>query len=120
MQVDDVPPPDAPWERIADFARTFDGYAHFGEAWGERFNAVHESYFETEELPDDVDDLRACLFLEFRADRFTWGDDVMLSEPDSEGVRHIVDDPHFTSSPTQRYRRAILARLRQLLHDRPG
>jgi hypothetical protein len=69
-------------------------------------------------LPHDVDDLRACLFLEFRADRFTWGDDVMLSEPDADGVRHIVGNPDFASSPTQRYRRAVLDRLRELLAQR--
>jgi len=116
LRLDDIPLPDAPWEQIAEFAHTFNGYAHFGEAWGARFNAVRERYFETEELPDDLDDLRACLFLEFRADRFTWGDDVTLSEPDAEGVRHIVGNPDFESSPTQRYRRAVLAHLRELVN----
>jgi len=115
LRLDDVPPPDAPWEQIAEFAHTFNGYAHLGEAWGEKFNAVRERYFETEELPDDVDELRACLFCEFRMDRFSWGDDVSLSEADAEGVRHIINNPDFESTPTQRYRRAVLDRLRELL-----
>jgi hypothetical protein len=48
-------------------------------------------------------------------DRFTWGDDVTLSEPDAEGVRHIVGNPDFESSPTQQYRRAVISRIRELL-----
>jgi len=117
LRRDDVPAPDAEWERIAEFAHTFDGYAHFGEHWGERFNVVRERFLETGELPAEVDDLRACLFLEFRADRFTWGDDVTLSEPDAEGVRHVIPNPDLESSPTQRYRRAIIEQLRRLLDD---
>ena len=59
---------------------------------------------------------RACLFCEFRMDRFTWGDDVALSEPDADGVRHFVGNPDFESSPpTQQYRRAVIARIRGLL-----
>jgi hypothetical protein len=118
LRMEDVPTPDADWDRIAEFAHTFDGYAHFGERWGERYNAVRQRWSETGELPDDIDDLRACLFVEFRADRFTYGDEVMLGEPDAEGVRCIVANPDFESSPTQRYRRAIIARLRQLLESR--
>lgn len=115
LRLDDLPAIDAPWEQIAEFAHTLNGYAHFGEQWGERFNAIRERYFETGALSGDLDDLRACLFCEFRADRFTWGDDVALSEPDPEGVRHVVANPDFESSPTQKYRRAIIARIRELL-----
>lgn len=118
LRSDEVPTPDADWQRIADFAHTFDGYAHFGEEWGERFNAVRERYFESGELPDAIDDLRACLFLEFRADRFTWGDDVTLSEADEKRVRHVIANPDFERSPTQQYRRAIIAEVRRLL-ERP-
>ncbi len=78
LRLEDVPAVDAPWERIAEFAHTFNDYAHFGEQWGEKTNAVRERYFETRELPDEIDDLRACHFCEFRMDRFTWGDDVTL------------------------------------------
>jgi hypothetical protein len=62
----DVPRVDGPWQEINEFAHTFDGYAHFGEAWGARFNAVRQDYVANGQLPADIDDLRACLFLEFR------------------------------------------------------
>ncbi len=115
LKLQDVPTTSAPWEQIAEFARAFDGYAHFGEDWGERVGVVRERYFAGGGLPHHLDDLRGCLFCEFRMDRFMWGDDVMLSEPDAEGVRHFVDNPDFESSPTQQYRRAIIARIRELL-----
>jgi hypothetical protein len=115
LKLQDVPTTSAPWEQIAEFAHAFDGYAHFGNDWGEHVSAVRERYFASGDLPHGLDDLRACLFCEFRMDRFTWGDDVMLSEPDAEGVRHIVDNPDFESSPTQQYRRAIIACIRELL-----
>lgn len=117
LRIEDVPSPDAPWERISEFAHSFSGYAHFGKHWGARISAVRDRYVETGELPDAIDDLRACLFLEFRADRFTWGDDVTLSDPVSEGVRHVVPNPDFESSPTQRYRRAVIAKIRDVLQD---
>ncbi len=118
LRLEDVTTPDAPWEGISEFAHTFNGYAHFGEDWGERFSAVRDRYFQTGALPNDIDELRACLFCEFRMDRFAWGDDVTLSEPDGEGVRHIVNNPDFESSPTQQYRRAVIARIRELLTSR--
>ena len=124
LRISDIPTVDAPWEQIAEFAHTFDGYAHFGSDWGEHLSAVRERYFATGDLPSDLDDLRGCLFLEFRRDRFTWGDDVMLSEPDEHAVRHIVENPSFDRSSTQEYRRAIVARIRELLassgHTRPN
>lgn len=117
LRIQDVPAIDAPWGQIAEFAHTFDGYAHFGEQWSERFNTARERFVETGDLPVDLDDLRACLFCEFRMDRFTWGDDVTLSEPDAEGIRHIGGNPDFEGSPTQQYRRAIIARVRALLES---
>lgn len=116
LTLDDVPSPDADWTQIGEFAQlTFNGYAHFGEEWGERTNAIRERFFASGELPDDIDDLRGALFCEFRMDRFTWGDDVTLSGPDESGVRYIVENPDFETSPTQRYRRAVVARIRELL-----
>lgn len=117
LRLEDVPPTDASWERIAEFAHSFSGYAHLGGDWAERCNAARTQYQERRELPSDVDDLRAYLFCEFRMDRFTWGDDVMLSDPDASGVRYVVPNPDFESSPTQEYRRAIVARIRELLGD---
>lgn len=119
LRPEDIPSDEAEWQQIVEFAHTFDGYAHFGESWGERFNAVRQQYQATGALPDDIDDLRACLFLEFRSDRFTWGDDVVLSEPDAEGVRTFLPNPDFESTPTYSYRRAIISRLRQLVELRP-
>jgi hypothetical protein len=115
LRLRDVPTTNAPSEQIAEFAHTFDGYAHFGEDRGERFNAARERYFASGELPHDLDDLRGCLFLEFRSDRFTWGDDVMLSDPDEHDVPHIINNPNLENSPTQQYRRAIIARIRELV-----
>lgn len=43
------------------------------------------------------------------------GDDVMLSEPDEHGVRHVINNPDFDKSPTQKYRRAIISKIRELL-----
>jgi hypothetical protein len=54
----------ADWEEIAAFSATFDGYTHFGEPLGARFNEVRDRFAAIGDLPDDVDDLRACLFLE--------------------------------------------------------
>lgn len=115
LDLRDVPGEDATWEEIAQFSETFDGYKHFGEAWGERVGAVRERYGSSRELPAALDDLRGCLFCEFRIDRFTWGEDVVLSEPNEQGVREILANPNFESSETQRYRRAIVARIRELL-----
>jgi ADP-ribosyl-[dinitrogen reductase] hydrolase len=118
LRVDDVPSPGADWEEITAFSATFDGYAHFGDRWGQRFNEVRARFEATGDLPDDVDDLRACLFLEFRRDRFTWGEDVTLSEHDGDGVRHVVANPDFENTFTNGYRRALVSRLRELLEAR--
>lgn len=116
LRPDEVPTPDADWNEIAAFASTFHGYHHLGQRrWV--CEDIHRRFVETGELPEDVDDLRACLFLAFRADRFTWGDEVAFA-PDSEGVIHIGNNPDFDKSPTQRYRRAIISRIRERLDSR--
>ena len=48
-------------------------------------------------------------------DRFTWGDDVISANLTPEGARHIVANPDFETSPAQRYRLAVIARIRELL-----
>ena len=48
---------------VAEFAHTFDGYRHFGEGYEERLNAIRRRWKADGTLPDDLDDLRACLFL---------------------------------------------------------
>lgn len=88
-------------QEIAKFAHTFDGYAHFGEAWGERVNGYLTAYEDRGELPDDVEDLRACLYLEHRRDRFTWSDFEEVADARSnlafvatEGENHRRGDVH--------------------------
>jgi hypothetical protein len=112
----EVPKPDAAWDEIAKYPHTSNGYEYFGDDWAAGFKVVRERFFETDELPDEVDELRACLFCEFRMDRFNWGDDVTLSEPDESGTRTVIPNPDFEKSPTQRYRRAVVARIRELVH----
>jgi len=80
-------PVDADWAVVNAFAHTIDGYMHFGDAWGERLAAAHGG-----ELPEDVDDLHALLFLQFRADRHA-------------GVSEITGDD-------AEFRREILRRMR--------
>ena len=99
LKLEDVPTTTAPWEQIAQFAETFDGYAHLSGDWGERMSATRDQYFANGDLPTVISDLRGCLFCEFRGDRFAWGDDVMLSEPDAQEVRHIVANPDFVEIP---------------------
>ncbi|WP_433059914.1 hypothetical protein [Dactylosporangium sp. CS-033363] len=82
---DEIPVPDtrAGFEELLRFAQTYNGYAlhgglsglraFLGAAWGER-EAV-------EELPDDVDLLRACLFFEHRQHYFSGGMYVFETEP---------------------------------------
>ena len=89
----DVPPADADWQAIADFALTFDGY----ERWGS-FEKCAE--IANAELHDSLDHLRTCLFFEQRRWRH-YGD-----EPDEEalaywrrivaGIRTMVSDENRT------------------------
>lgn len=112
----DVPNPQGPYEAIVHFSMTFDGYAHFGEDWGsdaERLRALRPTDHT------DADDLRGLLFILHRADRFSWGEDTRLSEPDEYGVRHVENNPDVEATDERRYRRALVARLHQLV-DSPG
>lgn len=82
-------------------------------------NESNDRYRTTGELPGLLDDLRACLFLEFRRDRFTWGDDTVLEIEDSDappGHRTYVvkNNPDFESTDTYRYRVALVDRIREL------
>lgn len=54
-------------DELVKFAYTFDGYAHFGmEACAELANSALSAYYHNEVLPDDITDLRACMFFEAR------------------------------------------------------
>lgn len=82
-----IPADDAPWQRIATFALSFDGYEYAGSF--ERCADIADG-----PMPSDVNDLRAALFFEQRRWRH-FGE-----EPDPCALAHI---------------RAILARLREQL-----
>src|SRR6266508_1617486 len=44
----------------------------FGDSWGERLNEARKRWEETGELPEDLGDLRALLFLEHPRARFVY------------------------------------------------
>ncbi len=111
----EIADPQGPYEAVVHFSMTFDGYAHFGEDWAsdaERLRALAPNDHT------DADDLRGLLFILHRADRFSWGEDTRLSEPDEYGVRHVENNPDVEATDERRYRRELVARLRQLVDSR--
>jgi hypothetical protein len=81
----DLPPTDADWMQIGEFALTFDGYSHWGsfDQCAEVGNRWAKSYAEEQTLPDSLTDLRTCLFFEQRRWRhYGW-------EPDEQAMRYI-------------------------------
>ncbi|MCK9248613.1 MAG: ADP-ribosylglycohydrolase family protein [Solirubrobacteraceae bacterium] len=83
--------------------------------------AGRRRYDEAGELPSDLDELRGTLFFGFRADRFSWGDDVELSAPDDDGVRHFVNARRSEDEGDDaRFRRAIVQRIRGIVGGRDG
>jgi len=81
---DDVPDPRADFEDIVAFAYRFDGYARLGvEGCGELANRTLAAYLRDRSLPDDLDELRACLFFEARR----WI--VLEREPDTRARLYV-------------------------------
>jgi hypothetical protein len=81
---DDVPDPRADFEDIVAFAYRFDGYARFGlEACGELANRTLSTFLSERRLPDDLDELRACLYFEARR----WI--VLAREPDTRARLYV-------------------------------
>ena len=78
--------------QVAEFAHTFDGYRHFGESYEERMVAVRRRWESSGTLPAELDDLRACLFLDHRRERFVELDDV-LSIWNADGTLVHEADP---------------------------
>ncbi len=73
-----------PFNKIVEFAYSFDGYAHFGmEKCAEVANAALSTFYHSQVLPDDIDTLRACLFFEARR----WS--LYQKEPDNKGLIYI-------------------------------
>ncbi len=110
---DELPPPGADHSTLAHFAMGFDGYAHFGDVWGPRYQEIRGTFQRTGELPDDVDDLRGVLFVAVRALRFN-GEDTILVET-SPGHFEVRNDPDFADGPLVAFERAVVERLRGLL-----
>jgi len=64
----DLPPPDAEWWQIWEFALTFDGYDHWGsfDEAADIGNRGAAAYAEYQDLPESLTELRTCLFFEQR------------------------------------------------------
>jgi hypothetical protein len=62
---DNLPPLKAKWEDIWQFALTFNGYK-YSDRCADIANKAHSKYDESKQLPDDLSDLRSCLFFEQR------------------------------------------------------
>lgn len=73
-----------PFDTIVKFAYTFDGYAHFGmEKCAELANTSLSNFYHSQVVPEDINELRACLFFEAR--RWT----LYKKEPDNKGLIYI-------------------------------
>lgn len=79
-----IPGPSAPWmPDISKFALTFDGYQALGDRVGDLANATQYEWSENGALPDDLIELRSCLFFEQRRYRhFGWN-------PDEDAMAYI-------------------------------
>ncbi len=113
---------DVPSGGLAQFAYTFDGYQHLGstDAALQRANEIQHHWVGTGALPEDVDDLRACLFVEYRRERFVEFDDVLrVTAPDGT-VLHEPDPSTVTPARAEqeRYKRALADRIADLLRRR--
>jgi len=83
----DLPPPDAQWWQIWEFALTFDGYDHWGsfDKCAEIANCWAASYAQQQALPESLTELRTCLFFEQRR----WHH--FGRDPDEASTRYIWD-----------------------------
>jgi hypothetical protein len=80
----DVPDPRAEFDDVVTFAYTYDGYARYGvEGCGTLANATVARFLADRTLPDDLDELRACLFFEARR----WI--VLEREPDARARLYV-------------------------------
>jgi len=63
----DIPSASADLEQLVDFARSFDGYAHWGEKAIPRLLECEEEWQNSGVLPKTLADLRAVLFMSWRS-----------------------------------------------------
>ncbi len=67
LKADAFPKQGSSFADVVAFAYHFDGYAHYGmEACATLANAALSTYYHNDSLPEDVTELRACLFFEAR------------------------------------------------------
>jgi hypothetical protein len=79
-----LPEPRAPFTQIVAFASTYPAYELIGRARSSRIaNAAVSAYAEREALPDNLDDLRTCLY--FEAQRWI----LWRQEPNNEAHAYI-------------------------------
>ncbi|RMF79990.1 MAG: hypothetical protein D6744_08610 [Planctomycetota bacterium] len=69
LRLEDLPPPDADWNTISEFALTFDGYDYWGSF--EKCSAVSKR-----PDPATLPEIRTCLFMLQR--RARWSDPIEL------------------------------------------
>jgi hypothetical protein len=84
---EDIPPPEASWMAIVDFASTWDAYIYWGspKKCAEIANTWAKRYYEEGKLPETLEELRTCLFFEWRQWRHL-GD-----PPPKEAMRYVWD-----------------------------
>lgn len=99
LRIEDLPGTSARSDSYHRFALSFNGYERMGSLrrCGRIANESIEHWRRTGELPDDLDELRACLFFEQRR----W--------------HHYGDD---FDEGTMRYLEALVGKLRRLLEER--
>ena len=67
LKAADFPGRGVTFDVLRSFAYTFDGYAAYGmEACAKLANDALSAYYHDETLPEDINELRACLFFEAR------------------------------------------------------
>lgn len=90
LSVTDVPPDDAPWDTIEEFALTFNGYEH----WEDPDMCAQIANAKT---PKNLNELRSCLFFEQRRFRH------FGHAPEGEDMLYVL-------SLVSRIRSALVAR----------
>lgn len=102
-------------EEIDQFALTYNGYQHFGDDWGARLRRIRDTYDRNSALPQDLGDLRACLFLEQRREHFVWfGSDFRAKEAATKYARIpkpriVVSKPNSSAASLRLFARASKA-----------
>ena len=101
------------------FAERFDGYRHFGgtDVASARTNSIRARWVESGALPASVDDLRACLWVAVRREKFVEFDDVFQVIGPDGAVVHEPDPSRVTLGRRgqEHFKRALATRIIDLL-----